>query len=104
MADRLTWEQKFDAIKALAGEGALVYISRAVEGSWYLHASGCEIARNGFLEGNPSHAGSPQECVEQAWLGFTEAPAVKVGGYRADAKYYRWNGYMWRECERPEDE
>jgi hypothetical protein len=96
----MTWEQKFDALKALAGEHSGTGLGR-LGGQWYMRVPGVEAAERGMLSAGGGHATTPEKAVENQWEMLTSATAVKVGGDADGAKYYRWNGYMWRECGAP---
>lgn len=91
MSDRMTWEQKFAALNALA-ECSLMMRK---PGNWYVRDQ-MEIARNGMLESPTQAASDPALAVEACWDQFVTnlSPSAHVFVYSKNLRV-RWNGFMW---------
>mgnify|MGYP001558321272 CR=1 FL=1 len=94
----MTWEEKFEAIKAL-GEA---HVDMRSPGDWYVDSQ-MYVGGDGMLTGVYGNGASPQEAIEAHWKMYSALPHDRyvVTGYGADRKHHRWNGYMWRALPIP---
>ena len=93
----MTWEQKFEALKALDGRGLGVSLKMRHPGSWYVSLS-AEIADGGFLVGPAQAARTPEAAVEQCWEAYA-APDAVVRINTTPERRVTWNGFMWAEAK-----
>ncbi len=99
----MTWEEKFEAMKALLGGNISLRMRKP--GDWYVEASGRHVGGDGVLSGNYGNGSTPEEAVLQDWeKNVTNLPNDKYVvlsypniGPTDPKKYYRWNGFMWKE-------
>jgi hypothetical protein len=97
MSDRLTWQEKFAAIKALAP--ASLELRRPDD--WYVLQSGVEVARGGMLEGCFGNGMTPEYAVEQHFKKLTKlsiGEAVVTNAMTSERREVRWNGFMWEDA------
>lgn len=99
MAREMTWEEKLDAMIALAPGTT---IQRRPGANWYVAMRGCEITKDdsGILDGRYGNGATPQLAVEDAWKTYTELKPEEYiirGAMSNNPRHFRWNGYMWEE-------
>ncbi len=98
----LTWEQKLEALQALAEFPNMVTISMRKPGDWYCSVSGIEVRKSHTLESRYGNGDTPQEAVENCFLVLTTIQRDEVLARNAlgdKSKHFRWNGFMWNEEE-----
>ncbi len=94
----MTWEQKFQAIQALAPFGPhQVVLNMRTPCDWYI--SGPMEIEDKHTLCSIGYAGrTPEAAVENAWAKMAAYGAmVRVGGISSGHKSYTWNGFMWKE-------
>lgn len=96
---KFTWEEKLEILQAAGGTDISPIMRRP--GDWY--CGGMSIVNGGFLVGGGGNGTTPQEAVEDAFHHYCEeGHVIKI--YSPDKKssgYIKWNGFMWKEVERP---
>lgn len=96
----MTWEQKLDALIALA---RIEVIPRS-SGDWYV-SQGTEISSDDscVLAGKYGNGKTPIEAIENHWKEMVER--LEKGQYivtqanTEDRKHFVWNGFMWAELQ-----
>lgn len=98
----MTWQQKWFALKsALTFPLEASLRMREVE-SWYCSLPGLEVKGRNTLSSPTQKGKTPEEAVEQAWIGYAEADTYLVSRDKdGKRRAIRWNGFMW-ECVREE--
>lgn len=92
----MTWEQKFEALKAFGGSYARIEMRRP--GDWYC-APGGELAGDGMLRGEYGNGRTPEEAVNNCWACIERTPLDRYWRSSSSNKNFRWNGYMWQEVQ-----
>lgn len=89
----LTWEQKFDAIKALEHDA---HLRMRGPGDWFVGGTHAEIKREGTLVGLYGNGTTPQEAVEDHWRKWTKLDTVLIKDARSpERSAWKWNGWRW---------
>jgi hypothetical protein len=100
MSANMTWEQKLDALNALAECSLLM----RKPGNWYV-SQRTELKDECFLVGTYGNGASPEEAVLDHWRVLVDE--VPLGQYivahsgTERRKAVLWNGYMWRDYPEP---
>lgn len=93
----MTWEQMYQAIKALA-PGAAVRMRKP--GDWYVDAD-MMIGRRAEVRCRSRQCDSPQAAIEDHWAKMiaVEAPQYIYTGSGGTKRRVVWNGFMWQDVQ-----
>ena len=95
----MTFEEKFAAMKALAGFDTALHMRSM--GEWYCLLPGVEIGGDGILQSVGADGPSPEQAIRNTWeqittlLPVTQYLVIRV--YQTDRRQLRWNGFMWED-------
>lgn len=97
--NRLTWEEKLLAIKALDLD---VSLRMKTPGEWYVSMPGISIKKPSVSESatDPTARSTPEEAVEHAFTRITDLlndDYYLVTYGNDDHRKVRWNGFMWAD-------
>lgn len=96
----MTWEQKAQALKAIAGDYGFALHMRG-PGDWYVSLTRVEVSDgpDSVCVSSPTQsAATPQAAIEQAWEQHTtKAYCVIVNALNERRREVKWNGFMWED-------
>lgn len=100
----MDWEHKLQAIQALVGGVIAAPVLMRSPGNWYVSMSKVSIGGDGYSTSVCGDGHTPEDAVCDAFGNLTSN--VKKGDFViVDFKrWYRWNGFMWQEFEKPKVE
>ncbi len=97
MSALMSWEQKFAAIKAFAGDANL---EMREPGDWYV-SCGMSVGGDGMLSGQYGNGINPVAAIEDHWSQYSSLAHNRYAVNRKNERA-RWNGFMWRAISEEE--
>lgn len=92
--NHLTWEQKLEALQALAPDA---HVAMRKPGDWYV-ASRADVGGDGFITGKYGEGTTPELAVLDTWRELVSD--LKPGMWLTPdggKTCWRWNGYRWED-------
>ena len=100
----MEWQDKWRALISLTGTTADNYVGTDINGQWYVHLSGVEIADGAFLCSRTGRGDTPQLAIEKTWDDLAYLKSTEWIVVRANSdqrRCLRWNGFMWEDYSPP---
>lgn len=88
----MTWEEKFEALKALGNTS----LRMRKPGHWYVEPGGRCIRDGPLGDGAYGEGSTPQAAIEDDWSKIAEGgELIECSPWGGPKQLVRWNGYMW---------
>lgn len=89
----MNWQEKLHALRKLDFG---CHVEMREPGNWYVSARMEHAHGASMLIGDYGNGTSPEEAVNAHWGTYGDGKPFKC-----DEKWWRWNGFMWEESQRP---
>jgi len=92
---RMTWEEKFEAIKAIGS----ACLRMRKPGDWYVSQPDVAVKVGAMLESRYGNGATPEAAVLDHWQQLTSIDlaneVVVLDAMRDTRRHVWWNGYRW---------